>query len=175
MNSQQKLAIRKAISEGIYRNAERIFNLSQNTAACYVPVDTGNLKRSGVIERITGGARIAYRAPYSADVEFGIDQARPIEGVQVVHKRAVKRKGYRTANGTYVPSKTIAAHDVTYENKRLVRIRPKISKFEYGPPIYRVISEIKARPGQFFLTRAVKDGLEHLSGDIEFMLKRLET
>lgn len=52
-------------------------------------------------------------------------------------------------------------------------MRPKLSKFEYGKPMFRVINKIKARPGQFFLTRAVEKGLPYLGQDVSFYLKRL--
>lgn len=159
-----KQQIHNAIISGIVRNAERSFDTSQATEKCFVPVDTGFLKRSGYVRSLHNGAEIAYFAPYARTVHEGIDHIIPITGDQTVHIRAYRRKdGAR-----------VKAHDVTYKNKRLIGFRPKYSKFERGPKIFRVISEIKPRPGSKFLERALKEQLPYIRNDFEFFLKRIK-
>ena len=172
VNKKLIAQINKAVVKGIQRNVNRIFDLSQDTQACYIPTDTGNLKRSGVFIELKDGAKIQYRAPYSSDVEFGIEADRPIQGTQVLHIPMHTRKGYTRKDGKYVKPVSVKAHDVTLVNKRVIRIRPKHSKFEYDKPIFRIIDKQKARPGQFFLSRAVKEGLPGISKDIQFALKQ---
>ena len=172
MNRKLKQQIREAIITGIRRNGERIFNISQSTQQCFVPVNTGMLKHSGVVESIPGGVLIAYRAPYAWTVEVGSEE-QPIVGTQIIHKKEHRRKAYTRRDGVYIPSAMVKAHDVRYEGKRVIRFRPKLSKFEFQKPIFRVISKIKAREGQYFLTRSVKEGLPFLSQDIAFSLNRI--
>lgn len=50
---------------GVQRNVERIFDISQRTEEGYVPVRTGNLRRSGYVQRHENGARVGYAAPYA--------------------------------------------------------------------------------------------------------------
>jgi hypothetical protein len=173
MNKKDKQQLRRAIVEGIRMNADRIFDLSQRTSEGYVPVDKGFLKRSGSVERIPGGSVIRYRAPYAADVEFGIEQDRPITGEQVIYRGAHKRKGYYRKDGKYVPPGVVKAHTARLVGKRLIFVRPKYSNNEYGKGFFRVISKIKARKGQFFLTRAAKNAITQLPNDIGMALRRL--
>ena len=63
---------------------------------------------------------------------------------------------------------------MTYENKKLIGFRPKITKFERGEKIYRVISIEKATVGQYYLSRAKDKELPNLGEDVNFYLKRLE-
>ena len=156
-----KKQIEEAVIRGIRRNAERIFNLSQDTASCYVPVDTGMLKRSGYINETPKGSEIGYRASYASSIEFGAPE-QPITGTQTVKVKSFKRK-----DGSIVQ-----AHTKKYVNKRLIRIRPKHSKFEWGKPIFRVIDKIAEKKPQLFLTRSVRDGIPYLPDDIRFELKR---
>jgi len=131
-----------------------------------VPVSTGFLKRSGFVNYIPKGVEIGYMAPYSADVEFGRG-GKPIEGTQEIE---IKQHYRKTPKGM-VPVK---AHTKKYVDKKIIRFRPKHSKFEYGPPIFRVISEEHATKPQLFLTRAKEKGLQDLGTDIMFHVKRLE-
>jgi len=164
MDRELKRQISEAIVEGIRRNADRCFSTSQSTSECFVPVNTGNLKRSGIVEHIPGGARIAYRANYSADVEWGREE-QLITGTQTVHIHAHKRK---TRKGSSI----VKAHDKKYVNKRLIGFRPKYAKFEYGDKIFRVINKISATRAQLFLSRAVAQEIVHLPTDIAFYLKK---
>ena len=52
-------------------NAERIFNLSQNTAACYVPVDTGNLKQNNKYVVYEDSVYYVNEVDYAKYVELG--------------------------------------------------------------------------------------------------------
>jgi len=165
--------IMDVIVKGIQRNAERIFDISQNTEGCFVPVNTGFLKQSGGIESLPDGASIRYRADYAADVEFGT-QGEPWSGTQDVRIRSHKRKGYTRQDGTYVNSHNVQAHTKHYENSRLIGFRPKAGKFRSSKKIYRVMSAKNATEGQFFLSRAVKEGIMFLPTDMEFHLKKLE-
>mgnify|MGYP001570207808 CR=1 FL=1 len=165
-SSELKNLILQAIVDGIRRNGERIFNLSQATEKCYVPRVTGFLAMSGGVEPITNGVELRYRASYSEIVHDGRETAIPITGTQRIY-----RPTYRRKNGSVVQG-----HWVEYTNKKLIGFRPKIagSKFERGEKIWRVISEEKPRKGQFFLSRAVVENIPYLPNDIEFNLKRLE-
>lgn len=100
---------------------------------------------------------------HNSAVEFGIEQDIPIEGTQVV-----KVRSYRRRDGAIVKE-----HVAKYVNKRLIPIRPKFSKFEWGEKMFRVINKIKARPGQYFLSRAVMEGLKDLTKDIKFYLDKI--
>jgi hypothetical protein len=59
--------IQDAIVAGIRDCGEQIFKDSQ----MYVPVDKGQLKKSGRTKKIYNGFQIAYRTPYAAAVEYG--------------------------------------------------------------------------------------------------------
>ena len=166
--------IMDAIVKGIKRNAERIFDISQNTEGCFVPVNTGFLKQSGGVEPLSDGASIRYRADYAADVEFGT-QGEPWSGSQDVRTRSHKRKGYTRKDGTYVSSHNVQGHNKHYENARLIGFRPKAGqKFRSQKKIYRVLSAQNATKGQFFLSRAVMQGIMSLPTDMEYHLKKLE-
>jgi len=180
MNKRLKQKISKAVIEGIRKNADRIFDLSQDTTAGYVPVDIGTLKLSGISEDIKGGKKIAYRTNYAAQVEFGIPEDIPITGTQKIHVPEYIRKGYKRKDGVWVPPTKVKAHEVKLVNKRVIRIKPSrkyveegIHKREWGKPIFRVIDKIKAREGQYFLTRSVKEGLKKLADDMEFFLRQI--
>jgi hypothetical protein len=165
--------IMDAITKGIKRNAERIFDISQNTEGCYVPVDTGFLKQSGGVEPLSNGASIRYRADYAAEVEFGT-KGEPWSGSQDVRVRTHKRNAYTRKDGTYVSSHNVKGHNKHYENQRLIAFRPKNGKGRSSENIYRVVSGNGATEGQFFLTRAVQEGIGFLATDMELYLKRLE-
>ena len=164
--------VKDAIIKGIQRNGDRIFNTSQSTESCYVPRVTGFLAHSGDAIRTPNGIKLVYVAPYSSRVEFG-GPAIPYTGTQTVHIKAHKRKSYVRKDGTNVRASSVKAHDVKYKNKRLIGFRPKLSKFERLPMIFRVLKEEKAREGQHFLGRATQKEIQHLSEDIEFYFRQL--
>ena len=164
--SELKQAIREALISGIRRNGERIFGISQDTASCFCPVDTGFLKRSGATRFLPKGIEIFYTSPYAADVEFG-RPGKPITGTQTVKVKAHIR---RMPGGRVL----VKEHEKKYVNKKVIRFRPKHSKFEYGKPIFRVISEEKGQKGQHFLGRAKDKGLPFMGTDVSFYLKQLE-
>lgn len=151
---KMRKAIRDAILEGIRRNAERIFDLSQEK----VPVDRGFLKDSGAVNFLpTESVDIIYRAPYSSQVHDGIPEDIPITGTQTVHV-----PGYRRKDGTFV-----RAHDVTYKNKRVVQIRTLT-----GERMFRVIDRIKARGPRPFLLEAMQEGITYIDQDIGFCMAK---
>ena len=163
--------IEDAVIRGIRRNAERIFNLSQSTSSCYVPIDKGFLSHSGYKSDTDKGSEIGYRAPYSHDVEFGAPE-KPITGTQIVKVKSHKVRSYKRKDGVVVPSYVVPAHEKKYVNKRLIGFRPKFSKFERGKLMFRVIDKIAEKKPQLFLTRAVRDGIPFMPEDIAFELKR---
>ena len=165
--------IMDAIVKGIRANADRIFNISQNTEGCFVPVNTGTLKQSGSVEPLSDGASIRYRADYAAAVEFGTP-GEPWSGSQDVRVRSHKRKAYIRKDGTYVNAHNVQGHKKHYENARLVGFRPKVGKGRSQEKLYRVMSAKGATEGQYFLSRAVLQGIMFLPTDIEEYLKRLE-
>lgn len=126
------------------------------------------LKRSGYVENLRNGVSLAYIASYSADVEYG-KEAKPVEGTFTYHIPEHRR---RNSNGSI---SIVKAHDVTYVNRKVIRFRPKYSKFERGAPITRVISVEAATKGQRFLGRALDQEIQKMPEDIEFYLKQLET
>ncbi|MHA1289584.1 MAG: hypothetical protein ACTSPB_19535, partial [Candidatus Thorarchaeota archaeon] len=67
----------------------------------------------------------------------------------------------------------VPSHAVLYKNKRVVRIRPKLSKFERGQARWVTIDRIRARKGQLFFTRAIRQELPHLVDDLKMALSRL--
>jgi hypothetical protein len=165
--------INDAIVKGIRANADRIFDISQNTEGCFVPVKNGILKMSGNMVPLDDGASIVYRADYAAAIEFGTP-GEPWSGSQDVRIRSHKRKAYVRKDGTYVNAHNVQAHSKHYENSRLIGFRPKAGKGRSQKKIYRVMSSKGSTEGQFFLSRAVLEGIMFLPTDIEVYLKRLE-
>jgi len=172
MDKRLEEKVRKAILKGIQATGDDIFDLSQQTDKCYVPVDTGTLKKSGDNIYLKNGTRIVYIAPYSAVVEYG-KEASPVKGEYKMNVRKHKRKSYLRKDGTKVSATEVKAYEKVLEGKRPISFRPKLSKFERGPKIFRVISEERAREGQFFLSRAVLKNIHKLPGNIEFFLRRI--
>jgi len=76
MKARLRQNIDKAIIEGVRRNGERIFAISQDNAKGFVAVDRGILRQSGYTRRIRGGIEIGYKAPYSCIYLDGIDKSR---------------------------------------------------------------------------------------------------
>jgi len=183
----QHRLVRKTLVEGIRRNGERIFDISQRNAEGFVPVDRGILRQSGYVRNIRKGVIIGYKASHSARVEFGQPEFHYTGSKTVTIKK-------HTIHTKYGP-RTIKTHDRIYVNKRVVRIRPRagwnkemiekaygvripgnVSRMTvYGTPIFVVMSRIPARPGQFFLTRAVLEGIKKLPEDMKQSLKRIGT
>lgn len=147
-----------------------------------MPVDKGTLKHSGYTKPLGAGIEIGYTATHAAKIEYG-SPAIPYTGSQTIHVQAFTRRehtrnAYVTKSGRPVPAATISssfvqAHDRIYVNKRLIGFRPKLTKFERGNLIFRVMSEERAREGQFYLTRAIRDSYPYLSEDLEFELKKI--
>ena len=152
--------LEKSIIRGIQDNTKKIYNRSQDTTGCYVPVDTGNLKSSGSVDNTTTGAKIAYTADYAAQVEKG-NPATPITEITRVYVPTYRRK-----NGTVVKG-----HYKEVQGKIII-FRPKISKFERGEQITRILKEEPAREGQRFVTRAIKRELPSILDDIANRLQK---
>lgn len=156
MNNQ---SIEKSVIKGIQDNSKKIFNRSQDTTGCYVPVDTGELKASGSVKDTGTGAIISYTADHAAQIEKG-NPAIPIEETTRVYVPT-----YRKKNGTVVKG-----HYKEVKGK-VVTFRPKISKFERGEPITRIMRQVPAREGQYFVSRAIKRELPSILDDIARNLK----
>ena len=187
MKASQKRLVVKSLIEGLRRNGDRIFAISQETSRGFVAVDRGILRQSGYTRKLRNGIELGYKAPYSARVEFGQPEFHYTGSKTVTVKK-------HTIHTKYGP-RTIKTHDRIYVNKRVVRIRPRagwnkemiekaygvripgnVSRMTvYGTPIFVVMSRIPARPGQFFLTRAVLEGIKKLPEDMKQSLKRIGT
>ena len=182
MKARLRQDIDKAIVEGVRRNGERIFSISQDNSKGFVAVDRGILRQSGYTRRIRGGIEIGYKAPYSSIIENGMPESY-YKGNQVIHVRKHRIKG-----GIWVK-----AHDKIFVNKRLMQIRSRqdwsrqeleasygiripgdVTRMKiYGEPIFVIMDKIPARKGQFFLTRAVLEGIKKLPEDLMWSLKRI--
>lgn len=156
------VAILDAIIHGVRRNGQRIFDTSQNTAAGFVPVRTGMLKRSGYTNDLPNGIAIGYAAPYARKVEFGVP-AQTFKGVQEIKVRQHQRK---TAEGTII---NVREHVKRYVDKRLVPIGTNRS----GIVQFRVLSSTTGFKGRKYLTRAIFQEIKFLAQDLEFHLKKL--
>jgi len=170
--------VRQAIIRGIKRTGEAIFDMSQQTDLCFVPVDKGFLKKSGYTKPLPNGIEMGYTTPYAARVEYG-GPAIPYTGTQEVFVPRHQRKGYYRkgpkGTRTYVPPTVVSAHTVKHVDSRVIGFRPKIagSKFDRGPLIFRVLEEEPAREGQRYLGRAVEHELPRLAELIGFEMQRL--
>lgn len=153
--------IRKVIIQTVHGTAEKIFLVSQIN----VPEKSGNLKKSGSFDLIENGATIQYLAPYAALTDRGRKKDIPIKGVQTVFIKEYKRRSYIRKDGVRVEETIIPAHKIVYQNKRLIPI-----KTDKGL-IFRVISKLKARPGTFFFTNAVRGGFNSFVSDLNRNLK----
>jgi hypothetical protein len=151
-------AIKLALITGIQVNGKKIFYRSQDTVGCYVPVLTGELKSSGSIIYKAAGVSINYSAPHAAIVETGLETAIPLTG----GSERVYVPTHRRKNGAVVKG-----HYRNVQNGKAITFSPKISKFERGPEITRIITENAAREGQEFLKRAVLKEIVCLSDDVE--------
>jgi len=165
--------INDAIVKGIRANADRIFNISQDTEGCFVPRKNSILAMSGDVVPLADGASIVYRADYAAAIEFGTP-GEPWSGSQDVRVRSHKRTAYTRKDGTYVKAHNVKGHSKHYEDSRLIGFRPKVGKGRSQEKLYRVMSSKGATEGQYFLSRAVLQGIMFLPTDIEEYLKRLE-
>lgn len=172
-SSQKQLEskLRKAIIKGLQRNGDRIFDVSQRTEECYVPVDTGMLKKSGYKKNISKGFEIGYVTPYAADVEYGHNGKPAV--TRTVTGGGYWRKSYKTKSGKIVPAKYIPTYTMQVTGKRLVQVQPKIDCIPHGPRIWVWIDDTKPREGQYFLTRATMVGIKDLVKDIEFYVSKV--
>ncbi len=153
--------IKNIIIKSIQKNGDRIFYRSQDTAGCFVPILTGDLKRSGYVRQQSNGVIMGYQEGYAADVEVGRD-ARPIEETQTIYVPSHRKKNGTVVKGFYKEIKG-----------KIIAFEPKISKFERGKLIYRHIKEEPAIKGQYFLTRAVEREIPHLVDDMAFYFRAL--
>lgn len=166
-------AIMNAIIMGIQRTCDDIFDLSQNTQACYVPRRTGFLAMSGDVIRYPNGGEIIYRAPYSAAVELG-SEGTPIAAS---YRETVKRhwvKPYTRKNGTRVKGHWVDKHERVIEGGKTVTWEPRLwpSK-ELGEKITRVIKVEGKQPAQNYLGRATIERIPNIVKNIEFYLKQI--
>jgi len=157
--STLQAAIKRALIQGIHANGNKIYYRSQDTVGCYVPVDTGKLKASGSLIYKAESLLIRYSAPHAAIVETGLETAVPLDGTG---ERQIYIPTHRRKNGA-----TVKGHYRTVQDGKIISFRPKISKFERGPEITRIITEHSAREGQEFLKRAVLKEIVCLSDDME--------
>ena len=101
---------------------------------------------------------------HNSVIEFGAP-AKPFTGDQVVHIRPHTKT---MKSGKKVKVK---GHNKVYHNSRLIRIRPKLAKREYGEKMWVVMHQLPERKPQLFLSRAFRKEIVHLKDDIAFYLK----
>lgn len=165
--------VRKVIIKGIQRNGDRILDRSQQTDACFVPVDKGFLKNSGYKKDLPNGVEIGYTAPYAARVHYG-GPFIPYTGTQTVNVRQHRRRSFVDRDGKQHPATVVQPHIRQYINARLVGFKPKLGKFERGKLMFRVLRGEPEREGTFFLTRALAEEIHHLPEDIQYYADILE-
>ena len=105
----------KAITKGVQVNGIFVSKRSQE----YVPVQTGQIKKSGGFSAKKDGWILKYRAPYAADVE-----ARPYSSDDEEKPKAVGayiRKAFRRKDGTQVKATQVKGYYTSPSGKRLRR------------------------------------------------------
>ena len=114
----------------------------------------------------SGGGTFVYNGIiiHNSAVEQG-REAEPIEGTQRIHVSSYTRK-------TKTGRTRVKAHDKVYENKRLIRFRPRLSKMEFGDPIFRVVNKQPAIKPHRYLERAYEEKIGNLAPNIKSVLKR---
>jgi len=76
MKASQKRLVVKSLIEGLRRNGDRIFAISQETSRGFVAVDRGILRQSGYTRKLRNGIELGYKAPYSCIYLDSIDKNR---------------------------------------------------------------------------------------------------
>lgn len=76
--------LRNAFLLWINDYGDRVFQISQETLVADGKIDTGNLLRSGNVNRTIDGVEIVYTAPYASNVEDGREEGSmpPVEPIQ---------------------------------------------------------------------------------------------
>ena len=159
-------SINKQIIKSIHSYGRRVYDTSQNTEACYVPVDKGKLKMSGSISRKEDSVEISYGSEsvdYASKVELGA-LPEPIIGDFEEYVPSYIRKDGTKVEGYFR----------TYHNSKPICFRPKIDKFTREERICRVMKMIPGQKGQFYLTRGVQDTISEFPAILENNLKELE-
>lgn len=154
--SQEELidALHNAILASIQNTGNDIFELMQQ----YTPVRTGVLKKSESLENTSSGIELKVDAPYAARVEAG-GPAIPFKGVF-----RNKVKAHTKSTGTKIRSYTRIYKDQ----------KPVTFKINTGESITRVLKEVPAQEGRFFLARSINEGLPNLVHNMGKTLKELE-
>ena len=167
---QIQQAVKDTIIQSIQNNGGRIFNRTQDTLGCYVPVVTGELKQSGSLIKVRDGVKIQYTADHAAIVETGLPEATPLTDLNT---QRVYVPTHRRKNGVVVKGHYKHYGEGKNPNAKIITFRPKHSKFEKGPEITRVITENAPRAGQFFLKRAVLKEITNLPEDMKDSFRNL--
>ena len=184
--SQRTNDIDKAIIAGLKLNGRRVFETSQKN----VPTGaTGELKSSGTIIDREDGYEIIYSAPYAYDVEYGIKESRPLTGLNLYDVRAHTRRGkrgdyivsghVRKVVGKYVYIKKFTNYPWNFsgeepESEDVLEATEGQLGHNKVKGFFRVLKWESARPGQYFLRRALLKELSHLSEDIASCLEGAE-
>jgi len=137
--------ILKAITNGVQVNGKHVFQRSQQ----YVPVQTGQLKKSGGFSAKKDGWILKYNAPYAADVE-----ARPYSSGEDTQPKTVGayiRRAFRRKDGTQVKATRVKGYYTSPSGNRLRR---------------------DPRQGGQYLTRAVDTEMPDLTTNVFNALKR---
>tara|TARA_R100000808_G_scaffold2947_3_gene11041 strand:- start:10232 stop:10822 length:591 start_codon:yes stop_codon:yes gene_type:complete len=137
--------ILKAITKGVQVNGKHVFQRSQQ----YVPVQTGQLKKSGGFSAKKDGWILNYRAPYAADVHSRPYSSNEEEQPQTVGAHI--RRAFRRKDGTQVKATKVKGYYLTKSGKRLRR---------------------DPRQGGKYLTRAVDTEMPDLTTNVFNALQR---
>ena len=165
--------IKKAVIAAIQIIGHGIYHTSQ----MFVPVDTGRLRRSGRVRLLKDGVYIKYgnklmkgpkHAYYAAAQEFGVARTAFV-GDQKVKVKEHTIKGFKRADGIYIPDRIIPAHTRTYHNARLVGFTPVGS----SKKVYRVLTGYGPIKPKLYLTRAVERELPKLTIALRAELARM--
>ena len=156
--------IDKALILAIQEWSKKILERSKRTDLCYAPKDTGNLINSGTKSDIAIGSIIIYSANYARDVEIGRPSGKSFGGIQRIYIPSYTRKDGIKVKG----------HWIEYKDKRLIKFKPKISKFVYGNEIARLFNKDPGQKGTFFLSRAIQDESPSFKSSLEKYLRNLE-
>jgi len=135
----------KAITKGVQVNGKFVFKRSQE----YVPVQTGQLKKSGGFVAKKDGWILNYNAPYAADVHsrpYSSDEEEQPKTVGAYVRRAFRRK-----DGTQVKATQVKGYYYTKSGKRQRR---------------------DPRQGGQYLTRAAEMELPDLTQNVFNALKK---
>lgn len=161
------MTIEKAIKEVEDRITKALLELGDSVFArsqALVPVQTGELKRSGSSGIYGNHFRVEYTAPYAADVEFGRNQPRDDDAPYAEEEERSEK--------TLIPSKRHRRTITRGKNRgKKVWVMKHWKTFKnYNVPIqvgeneYRTINSLAKTEGRHFLGNALEEILDETLG-----------